>query len=360
MGDKDAHRWVCTWIAQLFRTPAVRPGTALVLSGVQGAGKTFLGEGLLRKIVGDELYLAISDINTITDTFNSHAASRLFIQCDEGITARQRRNSEILKALVTDESMNVHAKFMNLYRQRNFARFLFTTNYLDESMLIENKDRRFTVLRVSDRVASNIPYWNDLRGRITRARLGQWHGYLLDNYDDEDMVKRPYLTAAKVFMQQSSVHAFDRFLYERACEGHPIVEQFHRNYYDGIHERAAGSPKPIAKDRENWPGWVRLEPIVESYNDSNKNDRRVTRLNNHSLKALLLERDLVSDSEPYWQIRVKEEGRDLKMSNKKIRLYQFPSIESVKHYLSGTHGFKFIEPVGEDSNIDYMIAGDKF
>ena len=359
-GDKGAHRWVCTWLAQLFRNPAVRPGTALVLSGVQGAGKTFLGECLVRRVVGDELYLAISDINTITDTFNSHAAGRLFIQCDEGITARQRRNSEILKALVTDESMNVHAKFMNQYQQRNFARFLFTTNHLDESMMIDARDRRFTVLRVSDRVANNIPYWTKLRQEITKERLAQWHYWLLETYDDEDLVKRPHMTAAKVFMQQASVHPFDRFLYERACDGHPMEEQFHRNYYDSIHERGTGSPKPMAKDRDNWPGWVRLEPIVQSYNESIKLDRRMNRLNNHTLKALMLERELMTGHEPFWQIRVSEEGRDLKLSNKKIKLYQFPSMEKIKYYLSETHGFTFTESEGEDGNITYLIAGDKF
>jgi hypothetical protein len=51
-GNDDHYEWVMAWLADIFQHPGEKPGTALVLVGVQGAGKTFLGEHVLGKIIG--------------------------------------------------------------------------------------------------------------------------------------------------------------------------------------------------------------------------------------------------------------------------------------------------------------------
>ena len=93
-GDVQIFQWVIAWWAQLLQDPMNKPGTALVIVGPQGTGKTTLGE-YMKRILGPH-YVKVSDPRLVVGNFNSHHQSCL-LSCivkkrsSQGTIARRER-----------------------------------------------------------------------------------------------------------------------------------------------------------------------------------------------------------------------------------------------------------------------------
>jgi hypothetical protein len=98
-GHADRYRWIVGWFAQIVQQPHVKIGTALVLRGKQGVGKTKVGE-VIGSLLGDH-YDLVSDPRYITGQFNSHMASLLLLHADEAFWAGDKRSEGKLKDMVT-------------------------------------------------------------------------------------------------------------------------------------------------------------------------------------------------------------------------------------------------------------------
>jgi hypothetical protein len=135
--NKVHYEWVIAWLSDMFQNPGRKPGTALVLVGVQGAGKTFLGEHVLGKIVGPSHYAQLKDITKLTDKFNTLIDNKIFVQCDEAIHSYQRDVASRLKSVISDGSITIEPKGINAYQKPNHMRLLFTSNEETTALFID-------------------------------------------------------------------------------------------------------------------------------------------------------------------------------------------------------------------------------
>ena len=146
-GDEGLTRWVLGWFAQLFQQPREKPGTALVLRGRQGTGKSIVGD-----IVGHQLdphHATVASNEHITGRFNSHQERCLLLQGEEAFLARDKSAESVLKDLVTGTTQFIERKGVDPVQVPNYKRLLVTSNY-DWVVPAGAEERRFAVLDVGD------------------------------------------------------------------------------------------------------------------------------------------------------------------------------------------------------------------
>lgn len=139
----------CGWIRQ---KPNVKTNKAIVLySEVQGVGKNTIIQLLTNVFNG---YTSkVERIEEITDKFNYHLSSKLFIYGDE-IQAKAREVREELKNMITRDEMKVEMKGFNSYIMKDYSNYIFTTNNRD-AFFIEETDRRFYMFDLCNKVMSD-------------------------------------------------------------------------------------------------------------------------------------------------------------------------------------------------------------
>ena len=84
-GNADLFSWVFGWFAHIIQRPRERVGTALVLRGCMGSGKTKVGEVFGSLIAAH--YFMVDDPRYVTGQFNAHMASCLLLQAEEAVWA---------------------------------------------------------------------------------------------------------------------------------------------------------------------------------------------------------------------------------------------------------------------------------
>ena len=85
------------------------PGmVVVVLRGREGVGKSLFGR-LLRRILAQHS-LAVSNPKHVVGNFNAHLRDVVFLQCDEALFAGDARQSSVLKALITDDTITIEPR----------------------------------------------------------------------------------------------------------------------------------------------------------------------------------------------------------------------------------------------------------
>ncbi|WP_330084334.1 primase-helicase family protein [Methylocystis iwaonis] len=156
--DYQIYRWVWHWFAHLIQRPRERIGTAIVLRGKMGTGKTVVGD-----VIGSLFashYFLVDDPRYLVGQFNAHMGSCILLQVDEGIWAGDKAAEGRLKGLVTAPKQMIEAKGVDPIRLDNYVRLLFSSN---ESWVVPAgmDERRFACFDVAD-------HWKEDHGRFAK------------------------------------------------------------------------------------------------------------------------------------------------------------------------------------------------
>ena len=263
-GEEEVYKWVLAWIAHILKEPNKRSGTALVLVGTQGAGKSFLGHRFLIPIIGQRHATSTNNVDAIVKDFNVTFESKLYIQCDEALNNRQKSMAARLKSLVTDPFVKIEPKGVDAYMSPNHMRLLFTSNSIEDAIFLDGgqADRRYTVVKVSDQKTKKSKYWDGMVAwTADKTNLAKVHRWLTDLEYSRKILEKPLITEAKTRMQFHSWDPIDRWLASWIIRDHPLSERHHQKWYDAIpveHDK-----KSI--DRTEWPEWVRLQALADDF-----------------------------------------------------------------------------------------------
>jgi phage/plasmid-associated DNA primase len=161
-GDEYHFQYLMDWMADSVQNPGgARPGTAVVLRGLQGTGKGVFATNF-GKIFGSH-FVHISGQHRLTGKFNNHLKMALMVFVDEGFWAGDRRDTGTLKAMITEEYMLVEPKFQDSFPLKNHMRVIMASNN-DWVIPADLEERRFFVLDVSDKRRVDTEYF----GKIVR------------------------------------------------------------------------------------------------------------------------------------------------------------------------------------------------
>jgi hypothetical protein len=185
-------------IADIIQDPARIKGTSHLFYSPQGCGK-----GLLFKFMGKILGISnvISIINTDTyfdKNFNSDVGNKLlkvFEEVSEKGSAFKNHNR--LKGEQTSETERIEPKGIDPYYNRHCARFWYFTNN-ENSLYIENDDRRHTLHRISAKHQNNYDYFKPIWDEIKDEEfLKNAFEYFATRKYDEKNVMNSYTTQYK-------------------------------------------------------------------------------------------------------------------------------------------------------------------
>lgn len=158
-GSKERFIWLWGWFAHLVQRPRERIGTAIVLRGKMGTGKTKAGE-VIGSLIEDHFFL-VDEPRYITGQFNAHMASCLLLQAEEAVWAGDKAAEGRLKSLITSNIQMIEAKGIDPVRIRNYVRLIMTSNE-DWVVPAGMDERRFAIFDVGDTVKENFEYFRQM------------------------------------------------------------------------------------------------------------------------------------------------------------------------------------------------------
>jgi hypothetical protein len=338
-GNEVYYDWVLGWVAHIFKEPANKARTALVLVGMPGVGKSFLGEHFLVPLIGPHAVVTNS-VDRAIQGFNAIFDNRIFVQCDEALSNRQRQVAARLKSFITDPYLIIEPKGIDPFLKPNHIRLLFTSNELRDAVYLSDgvDDRRYTVLEVSTVQKGKIrEFWSPLaKWASDKENLSKLHRFFVDLDYDRAFISTPLQTLAKAVMQEHSMPIFDRWLAAWIARDHPLSEEAHEHWYD------APGPKREKLWRGGWPARINYTALSNDYARFVKQDSsRAILLNPQQIKMEFKQRQFQVGGE---QVRIRAVEYDAKKQrNIEVRVYvgPCPAPGEVAKYLEAKYGTNY-------------------
>jgi hypothetical protein len=134
------------WIAQRLQTPAAANTVAVLLRGNQGTGKNYWSDKIMKSLVGETNYKAISLSDTKGFTASLYNSTLVHI---EEINDTKAKTTQRLKPLITQEEMWVEEKFQPKRKAQKYFGLVLSSNFPDP-VKIEQHDRRYFVAHFSE------------------------------------------------------------------------------------------------------------------------------------------------------------------------------------------------------------------
>src|SRR5205814_9116430 len=145
-GEAAHYDYLVGWMARIVQHPGQQGEVAVVLRGGKGVGKSFVAREF-GKLFGRH-YLHISNPSHLVGNFNSHLRDVIFLFADEAFYAGDKKHESILKTLITEDTIQIEAKGVDVETSPNFVHLMMASN--DTHVVRASGDeRRFFVLEVS-------------------------------------------------------------------------------------------------------------------------------------------------------------------------------------------------------------------
>ena len=171
---KDIYEYLLNWYAHIIQNPFRKTDVMIILYGVEGTGKSCLGEELMRKIIGEDKVYVNSKVDAIFGRF-SNLEGKLFVVFNEGESKDTFKYFNTIKDHITRKTTQLEKKGIMPYKITSLENYMMTTNQLT-SMPITQTDRRFMASKTNPAIANDKEYFDNL----------------YDDFDNKDVIKAFY------------------------------------------------------------------------------------------------------------------------------------------------------------------------
>lgn len=213
-GNEEYYQFVLTWIAHIFQHPGEKAGSALVLKGKKGTGKSIIFDVFLNKLLR-QYSMTISNSKQIVGQFNAHLFGKLYICLEEAVWAGDKDGEGVLKNLISDEQVSYEFKGMTPFMGTNYSRVVFLSN---ESWVVPASidERRYFVLSPSDERINDRAYFNRLRDAVydPAVQAAFMYDMLYTEIGNFDILRSPPRTEWLEEQITISIHPEDNFFIE--------------------------------------------------------------------------------------------------------------------------------------------------
>lgn len=146
---KERHE-IMRWCATLIAQPEVRMEYGILLiSEMQGIGKTTLGQKILAPLVG-EINTGFPSESEVTESnFNGWLANKRLIVIGEIYSGHSWKAYQRLKGYITDDKIEVNQKYMRSYTIENWIHVFACSNSM-KALKVEENDRRWHCPKVTE------------------------------------------------------------------------------------------------------------------------------------------------------------------------------------------------------------------
>lgn len=170
-GDREAFEYLWNWCALTVQRPHQPIGTAIVIRGDRGTGKSTFA-GIMGELFGQH-FLQVTSSRDLTGRFNAHLRDCILLFADEAVWAGSKTEESTLKGLITEPYLSIEGKGRDLYQCRNMLHLIIATNN-EWSVPAGLDERRFMALHTGNEQKQNTVYFKRLRQQLNtggKARL---------------------------------------------------------------------------------------------------------------------------------------------------------------------------------------------
>jgi uncharacterized protein DUF5906 len=175
--DNNIHfHYIMEFIAYCIRE-LKRTNVMMVVKGEQGAGKGVLADFFQRFVFGINAAKQIQGLGEITGQFNCLLRGAMLVVIDELSGQRFDRKGgnkstfDVLKRLITGDDFRLTHKGVDSELLANIISYILFTNH-DDSIFLEEKDRRTFMIEASSIFLGNFKYFDELIEKIMNKRVG--------------------------------------------------------------------------------------------------------------------------------------------------------------------------------------------
>lgn len=230
----ECYDFLLDWFADIIQNPSKLNGIAVIINGQHGCGKDILMSWFSEKILGMHLcYKTSTPQKDIFDTFNNARNNKLLIHIEEANKfVIDNINIEAFKNMITDTYCSIRKMRQDTEgNQRNYNRFILSTNNSDPLHIAET-ERRFFAVRASSDKCGNLEYFSKLLESMAKPGVQRgFYEYLLKrDINKRNWMKLPqtkYLQEAKLANISNIYH----FLYSYIQTQEDDFDEYSRIIY---------------------------------------------------------------------------------------------------------------------------------
>jgi hypothetical protein len=205
-GNEEYFRYLMAWFAQIRRTWERKTGTAIVLRGEQGTGKS-IAIWMFGRLLGQHYKIANNE-RYLSGNFNSFLQDCLLLNLEEAFFAGNKALESTLKDIITGDQINIEYKGREPIIIDNHIRIAITTNS-DWAIPAGRNERRFFVLDVSSEKMQRQDYFEALIHQYYNGGQEAFMHYLMNlDCSDVDLRKVPK-TAALLKQKLNSLNGIE-------------------------------------------------------------------------------------------------------------------------------------------------------
>jgi putative DNA primase/helicase len=194
--------------------PGAKLGSAVIMHGPQGTGKSVIFNRVLARIYGR--YATVLNQRGLEDRFNADWIDSKLYMCAEEVVARAEmwHIKNELKELVTGETVRINPKNVAAYNQKNQINVAYLSNE-GQPLPIDNDDRRHLVVYTPPKLMPD--FYDEVFAEIDNGGTEAFYHYLLNldierTYPGWHPKKHPPMTEAKQALIDLSAPSESRFV----------------------------------------------------------------------------------------------------------------------------------------------------
>jgi hypothetical protein len=243
--NEQHYNYLMSWISQIFQEPWNKLGTALVLRGLKGIGKSYLAKVLGMLIDGKDgvinkkskLYLPIDNKNSIFGPHNDHLEKIILLCLEEAIWAGDKAHESTLKHIITGDTLFINPKNLPGRSVKNYMRSIIIGN-ADWLVPASYDERRFFVLNVNAEQKDIKEYFDALDFELLNGGLEALM-YEFMNYDYSNVnLRTALITEAQIEQKAESMTGVEKWWFNLLNTGKlPFVKYYEDKGYYVIKEK---------------------------------------------------------------------------------------------------------------------------
>jgi hypothetical protein len=215
--NPEIYDYLIKYLSHMIQNPDEKPGIAIVLLGRQGTGKGMFFR--LLQAIWTTTALQVSNVQNVIGQFNAILEHTYVVCMDEALFAGNKKDIDRLKSLITEPVIMIEQKYQPARHNRSIHRLFAASNH-DHFANIEHDDRRFVILKVSDKRQLDTTYFGELAEAIkTPEIIGSFSHYLRTiDLSDFNIRAKPN-TQEHMTQRLKSLSGFERYWFEVLTAG---------------------------------------------------------------------------------------------------------------------------------------------
>lgn len=209
--DPEIIDYLPKWIAHMIQKPWERPDVAIIMTSVEGTGKSKFWE-FIGRIIGEKIFRNFNNATQITKKFNKLVEGALLVMGCEAKDQCEKFDMETFKSMITEETVTIEPKGVDPYTINTFARYVIVSNN-SCPLKISRRDRRMFIPAIDDDKLQNTEYYNRLAELVKDPAviLNMFHYFAQMDISKFQVRKFPE-TATRLLMKMHSLPQPHRFI----------------------------------------------------------------------------------------------------------------------------------------------------